>query len=160
MKIKYIVFAAIAICLGGIGYSQSSRYQSGATFWNFSAWTNVPGDVTNVSVAMDCTTLSDFALGIVAIATNNTGGAGSLDVVWETSVDGNNWPMQTNALLNNVGWFSIPLQSNHIMTCWGTNITVNAIGYWRVRHITNKANICFTNLNMWGHIKPTRQYSR
>lgn len=128
------------------------------TFWSFAGtWTNSPAVVTNLAAAIDVTQTADFALQIVAKTTNAAVG-GSLDFVWETSLDGSNWPTgYTNNAANSrtTGWFSA-LVTNNVTTVWVTNITVDSIGYWRIRSLTNNTSGNFTNLSIVGYIKPKR----
>jgi hypothetical protein len=127
------------------------------TFWSFAGtWTNGPTIVTNLNAAIDCTSVTDFSLSLIAYGTNNAGATGSFNVVWETSPDGANWPKDTNQISRSVGWFSIPVSSNDVKTVWTTNITMDAIGYWRLRHLTNAANMNYTNISIAGWIKPQR----
>lgn len=137
--------------------AQAADYAVQKTFWSFAGtWTNSPAVATNLAAAIDVTQFTDFALGIVGKSTNTTG-AGSLDIVWETSLDGSNWPItSTNAALGrNQGWFSAPI-TNGTAHVWITNITVDAIGYWRIRHLTNASSCNFTNLAISGYVKPKR----
>lgn len=137
--------------------AKAADYAVQKTFWSFAGtWTNTPTTVTNVAAAIDVTQFTDFALQVVASGTNNSVGAGSFDFVWETSLDGSNWPGITNQIGRTVGWFSVPMQTNSIKTVWVTNITVDAIGYWRIRHITNAANMNYTNIAITGYVKPKR----
>ncbi len=128
------------------------------TFWSFAGtWTNSPAVVTNLAAAIDVTQVTDFALQIVAKTTNAAVG-GSLDFVWETSLDGSNWPTSyTNNAANSrtTGWFSA-LVTNNVTTVWVTNITVDSIGYWRIRSLTNATSGNFTNMSIVGYIKPKR----
>jgi hypothetical protein len=127
------------------------------TFWSFAGtWTNSPTVVTNLNSVADCTKFTEFSLQVQASATNNQGGAGSFDFVWETSADGINWPGSTNQIGRTVGWFSAPIQSNAVRTVWSTNIVLDAIGYWRLRHLTNNANMNFTNIQIRAYAKPRR----
>ncbi len=137
--------------------ARAADYAVQKTFWNFAGtWTNSPTVVTNLAQAIDVTQVSDFSLQLVASATNAAGGAGGFSVVWETSLDGTNWPNETNQVSRSVGWFSIPCQTNAVKTTWVTNITVDAIGYWRIRHLTNAANMNYTNIALRGYVKPKR----
>lgn len=148
---------ALALLLAVVPQAKAGDYAVQKTFWSFAGtWTNVAATSTNIAAAIDVTPVTDFALQFLAKGTNNTGGAGSFDVVWETSLDGSNWPGTTNLVGRTTGWFSVPLQSNNVTTVWTTNITVDAIGYWRIRHITNNANMNFTNIAVTGYIKPKR----
>jgi len=137
--------------------TKAADYAVQKTFWRFAGtWTNSPAAITNLLSAIDVTTVTDFALGIVAKSTNTTG-AGTLDFVWETSADGTTWPtgLTNNALGRTQGWFSAPI-TNGIANVWHTNITVDAIGYWRIRTLTNASSCNFTNLAITGYIKPKR----
>jgi hypothetical protein len=137
---------------------KAADYAVQKTFWSFAGtWTNGPTVVTNLNAAIDVTQVSDFALTLIASGTNAAGAAGGFSVVWETSLDGSNWPQDTNQISRSVGWFSIPAQSNNVKTVWVTNITVDSIGYWRIRHITNAANMNYTNMAVRGYVKPKRQ---
>jgi hypothetical protein len=136
---------------------KAADYAVQKTFWSFAGtWTNSPTIVTNLNAAIDVTQFTDFALLVKAAGTNNSVGAGSFDIVWETSLDGVNWPGTTNQIGRTIGWFSAPYQSNSFNSVWVTNITVDAIGYWRIRHVTNQCNMNFTNLTIAGYVKPKR----
>ncbi len=141
--------------------SQAADYAVQKTFWSFNGtWTNSTTIVTNLNAVIDLTQFSDWALQIVAKGTNNTGGAGSFDINWETSLDGSNFASITNAggggLLRTSGWFAAPVQSNVTTTVWITNITADAIGYWRLRSVTNNTGMNYTNLTISGYVKPKR----
>ncbi len=137
--------------------ARAADYAIQKTFWSFAGtWTNGPTVATNLNAAADLTQFTDFSLAIIAKATNAAGAAGGFSVVWETSPDGTNWPQETNQVSQVVGWFSIPVQSNAVTTVWTTNITMNAIGYWRIRHLTNNANMNYTNIALRAYVKPKR----
>jgi hypothetical protein len=152
-----LAFAACIFALAGPPVATAADYAVQKTFWSFAGtWTNGPTIVTNIAAAIDVTQFTDFALQIVAKGTNAAGAAGSFDVVWDSSLDGSNWPGTTNLVGRTTGWFSAPVQSNNVTTVWLTNITVDAIGYWRIRHITNAANMNYTNISVTGYVKPKR----
>lgn len=150
-------FFAVAVALLTPPRARAADYAVQKTFWSFAGtWTNSPNAVTNLNSAIDVTQVTDFALAFVARSTNTTG-AGTLDFVWETSPDGSNWPITlTNAASGRAqGWFSAPI-TNGVAHVWVTNITVDAIGYWRIRSITNASSCNFTNLSITGYVKPKR----
>jgi hypothetical protein len=156
-KIKLLI-GIVAVALLPFA-SQAADYGISKTFWNFNGtWTNSPTVVTQLLAAADCTQITDFSLQVVAKATNGGAvAAGSFDIVWDVSADGSNFPTGiTNALPGSVGWFSVPVYSNAITTAWATNITVNAIGYWRIRAITNNANMNYTSIVVRAYAKPKR----
>src|SRR5689334_2916901 len=99
MKIsKSIVLAVALFFLLPILPARASDYGVLKTCWSFAGnWTNSPTVATNLNAAVNCTTFTEFTLQLLAYGTNNQGGAGSFDFVWETSADGTNWPMSTNA---------------------------------------------------------------
>lgn len=137
--------------------AQAADYAVQKTFWSFAGtWTNSPAVATNLAAAIDVTQFTDFTLALVAKSTNTTG-AGSIDVVWETSADGSNWPAgYTQGQIGRAfGWFSIPI-TNGVTHGWTTNITVDSIGYWRIRWATNGSSCNFTNLSLTGVVKPKR----
>lgn len=158
-KLTFAVPCALALAaVVMVPKASAADYAIQKTFWSFAGtWTNGPTIVTNLAAAGDFTQVTDFALTLIAKATNNAGGAGGFSVVWETSLDGTSWPQDTNQIANSVGWFSIPIQSNAVTTVWTTNITVNSIGYWRIRHLTNAANMNYTNIALRAYVKPKRQ---
>lgn len=136
---------------------KAADYAVQKTFWSFNGtWTNSPGVATNLLSAIDLTTVTDFTLSLVGKSTNTTG-TGTYDFVWETSPDGSNWPItSTNAALGrSQGWFSAPI-TNGVLHVWLTNITVDSIGFWRIRTGTNASSCNFTNLAIEGRIKPKR----
>jgi hypothetical protein len=137
--------------------AQAGDYAPLKTFWSFrGTWTNGPTIATNLAAAGDFTQVTDFSLAFIAYGTNAAGGAGSFDLFWETSLDGSNWPGTTNQIGRTTGWFSVPMQTNSIKTVWVTNITLNAIGYWRLRWLTNQANMNYTNIQIAAYGKPKR----
>jgi len=137
--------------------AKAADYAVQKTFWSFAGtWTNSATVNTNLNAAIDLTQVTDFVFSVVASTTNNTGGGGGLNFLWETSADGTNWPQDTNSILNNVGWFAVPIQSNNVLTAWNTNITVNAVGYWRIRYMTNASGNAITNIAIRGYVKPKR----
>ncbi len=159
-KIKTFLLTTIALVAMFLAAPKADA-QIAKTFWSAgttaaTAWTNVTGVVTNLNAAGDFSQVTDFALVFNGYGTNNSGGAGSFDVVWESSVDGSNYPKITNVVGRTCGWFAIPYQSNNVQTVWITNITVDAIPYWRIRHVTNNTGTAFTNISITAYIKPAR----
>ncbi len=139
------------------GHAASGDYAIQKNFWVFAGtWTNGPTIVTNLNQAINVTTVTDFQLSLIAKGTNNAGAAGGFDVVWEVSPDGSTWPGVTGLVHQVTGWFNIPVQSNNVTTVFATNITMNSLGYWRIRHLTNNANMNYTNIALRGYIKPKR----
>jgi len=157
-KIKSLLaLAALAAFTLTPPAARAADYAVQKTFWSFAGtWTNSPTVVSNLNAAIDCTQFTDFSLAVIAKATNNAGGAGGFSIVWETSPNGSDWPQDTNQISRAVGWFSIPIQSNAVTTVWTTNITMDAIGYYRIRHITNNCNMNYTNISLVGYVKPKR----
>ena len=140
--------------------ARAGDYAVGKTFWSFNGtWTNTATAVTNLSAAIDVTAVTDFSLQVIAKATNGGAvGAGGFSIVWETSLDGSNYSVETNASFGrSMGWFAVPVSTNAITTTWVTNITVDAIGYWRIRSVTNNCNMNYTNISILGYVKPKRQ---
>ncbi len=155
-RLLAVVLLLIALALP-TPEANAADYAIQKTFWSFAGtWTNSPGAITNLAAAIDVTQVSDFALSFVAKSTNTTG-AGTLDFVWETSPDGSNWPItSTNASLGRTqGWFSAPV-TNGVAHVWITNITVDSIGFWRIRTYTNASSCNFTNMAIAGRVKPKR----
>lgn len=158
MKAGWLVPLLLFFFLSATPTVRAGDYAVQKTFWSFAGtWTNSPAVVTNLAAAIDVTQVTDFSLQVVAKTTNAAVG-GSLDFVWETSLDGSNWPTSyTNNAANSrtTGWFSA-LVTNNVTTVWVTNITVDSIGYWRIRSLTNATSGNFTNLSIVGYIKPKR----
>lgn len=158
---KFTIAAALVMALAVMllaPKAQAADYAIQKTFWSFAGtWTNVVGAVTNLNSALDATQVSDFALQLVASSTNDAI-AGGISVVWETSLDGSNWPTSYTNFAGAPGvqgWFSIPT-TNLLKTVWTTNITVNSVGYWRIRSLTNASSGNFTNIALRGYVKPKR----
>lgn len=147
------LFAAVAVT----PRVEAGDYSLQKTFWSFAGtWTNVVGTATNLAAAIDVQQVTDFSLQAIFINTN-AATAGTIDVVWETSVDGSNWPTQSTNASNGraQGWFSFVV-TNNVKSVWITNITVDSIGYWRIRHLTNSSSGNYTNVQVVGYIKPKR----
>jgi hypothetical protein len=151
-----IVPALLALMLAPA--AKAADYAVQKTFWSFAGtWTNDVNVVTNLNAAIDVTQFTDFAIQLVA-KTTNAAVAGGISVVWETSLDGSNWPTSYTNFAGAplvTGWFSIPI-TNAVTTVWSSNITANAIGYWRIRSLTNASSGSFTNIALTGYVKPKR----
>jgi hypothetical protein len=111
-----------------------------------------------INQAVDVTQVGDFALSVFSVSSTAVSGAAPLAVKWQTSLDGVNWNATTNDAPGRAqGWFHIPASTGGGFTnYWVTNITVDAIGYWRVANITNTTGQSITNLVVRGYVKPKR----
>jgi len=102
--------------------AKAADYAVQKTFWSYAGtWTNSPAVVTNLAAAIDVTQFTDFGLQLVASTTNDAV-AGFVSVVWETSLDGSNWPTSYTNFAGAPamqGWFAIPV-TNLVKTVWNT----------------------------------------
>lgn len=133
---------------------RAADYAVQKTFWSVTDFTNVTATATNLAQAIDVTQVSDFALQIKTGITNPS--AGSLAIQWETSLDGTFLTTNNPAAPGSSGWFSVPLTNSGTRTVWTTNITVGAVGYWRLSWLTNSAGQSITNVSITGYAKPKR----
>lgn len=119
--------------------------------------TNVVGATTNVGALttgpVTLTKWQDFALSVDVGVTNAS--AGTLDIQWDTSLDGVTYTT-AKAMPGASGWFSVPLTNSTTRIYWTTNITLNAVGYFRVSWVTNQAGQHITNLVIKAYKKPAR----
>lgn len=152
-----LIASVVALAVTG-PQASAADYAVQKTFVSFNGTaTNDVSSISNLNSSIDLTQFGDFALQVVAKTTNAAVGGG-ISVVWETSLDGSNWPTSYTNFAGApgvVGWFSVPI-TNNVTTVWTTNITVNSIGYWRIRTITNASSGSFTNLVITGYVKPKR----
>lgn len=135
-----------------------AQYGVQKTFWS-ATLTNTTAFSTNLSAAIDVTQVTDFALNVRCGVTNPV--TGTIDIAWQTSADGN-WPAtngQAMAVIGQAGWFSIPCTNMGTILNWNTNITVGAVGYWRIAYITNNTVQNMTNAVVTGYIKTQRTRS-
>lgn len=112
------------------------------------------GSASNVLFTVNATRYGEFALEIrYSIAGTSTTGP---SIAWETSADGRNWCTAVDG--SGKGWFALPsnLGTAGATNTWVTNITVGAVGYWRIAWMTNGATQTLTNVGIraWG--KPNR----
>ena len=153
-----LALAACAMALVGPPAADAADYAVQKTFVSFNGTaTNDVNSISNLNAAIDVTQFTDFALQVLAKSTN-AAVAGGISIVWETSLDGSNWPtyVTNNAATPHMqGWFNVPT-TNNVTTLWTTNITVNSVGYWRIRTITNASSGSFTNFAITGYVKPKR----
>ncbi len=93
---------------------------------------------------------------LLALSTNAT--AGSFAVAYDVAAQTSTFPGigAGQAMLPASGWFSIPLTNNTTRVVWGTNITMNSAGYWRLNWLTNTAVQHMTNVSIRAYVKPFR----
>lgn len=107
---------------------------------------------TNLDAVADLTQWTEFQLEVQA--GNSNAVTGSLDIRWDTSNDGSKFPTHL-ALANNSGWFAVPLTNNGTAAIWHSNISVGALGYWRIEYITNNlGGFSSTGLTVRAYAKP------
>lgn len=154
IKAAAFALAAIALITLPVPKAEAADYAVQKTFYSFAGTdTNVVGQKTNLNAAIDCTQFTDFMLEFRATGTNAAGTAtGGFAVAWEYSADNSNWGTVDTMSQH---WFGIPT-TNKITTVFVTNITVNAIGYWRLAWLTNNSAHCITNMSIKGYVKPKR----
>jgi hypothetical protein len=127
--------------------------------------TNAPGATTNVAAIggtnhVTLTTWDSFALEVRTGLTNAS--AGTIDLAWQTSLDGVNWGNSGlgaggGAGGGSSGWFSVPLTNGGTACVWSTNVTVGSMGYWRISWATNNSTQNATNWVIKAWPKPRRQ---
>jgi len=107
---------------------------------------------TNINAVITATKYTDTYLwvGFKLMAA----GTSALDFRWEYSADGSTWPAIATA--GNSGWFGGPAGNGTTMVYWGTNLTFNAAGYYRISYITNGSANVVTNLSIRSYVKPKR----
>lgn len=158
-KIKYLKrFAALCALIGLVLMpAAGADYAIAKSFWVVANFTNNPATATNLAQVIDVTQFPDFALIVKGGLTNPS--AGTLDIKWDVSAD-NTYPVQAGVVAPlQSGWFSVPLTNNGTNFNWTTNITVNAVGYWRLTWLTNAAVQHMTNITIRGYVKPKRTAS-
>lgn len=107
---------------------------------------------TNINATVTCTKATDFYLWLTFKGMG--AGTSALTFRWEKSADGVTWP--AIATTGNSGWFSGPVMNGTTTVGWGTNITMDAAGFYRISYITNATAEVVTNLNIKAYFKPTR----
>lgn len=152
MKSKFIIIIALAALLAAVltPPAQAADYGVQKTIWSFGA-TNVTGTATNLDSAVDLTQFTEFQLEVRVDLTNAA--AGTLDLRWTTSNDGSQYTTAP-ALAGVSGWFSVPLTNNGTTATWRTNISVGALGYWKLAWLTNAAGQSITNASLRIYAKP------
>ncbi len=166
LVVAYILGAVAALLtLGSLPAMAQNTGQYGYTTLLEQGSTNLIA----TAAATNLTTVSTASNGVVLTKYNDfvlnvdgyTAGAltnGMIDVRWSTSVDGMAW--QTNCELKSgstCGWFSMDVNTggNHFM--FNTNITVGALGYWRIDFLTNRTGLTVSNTTIRAYLKPTRR---
>lgn len=157
MKLKnkiLILIAAFALAFALPADAQ--QYGAIKTLLSIST-TNANNTATNVGNIggananyVTLTKKGDFVLEVQALFTNAV--TGTIDVNYTTSADGSNWAT-TGA---GTGTFSVPCTNSGTALYWTTNITVNALGYWKATWVSNATGLSTTSLvvKAWG--KPER----
>ena len=136
---------------------KAADYAVQKTFWSWvGGQTNLNTTATNLAAAIDVTQFTDFALQVSCVFTN-TDLSGGIDIRWDTSIDNVNYSGQVVSP-GSSGWFRIPVPATNVANrvTWTTNITVGAVGYWRLAWLTNQAGQAITNLSIVGRVKPKR----
>lgn len=140
----------------------AADYAIQKTFWQSSSSTgstNAVGTVTNLNSVADLSQFTDFVLEVTAVSTNSTSG-GTFDINWDTAADPTRFGSGAAIASQNGsrGWFSIPLTNTvaNVTSVFTTNITVNALGYFRIISLTNNSFQCLTNWRVAAWVKPKR----
>jgi hypothetical protein len=137
------------ITLASALVASAQQYGVGNTLASIGG-TNATATASNVAGVATLTKYDQFSIEAVIALTNAA--AGTLDVAWDTSNDNSSWATTGAGL----GWFSIPLTNGGAVIKWNTNITINSVGYWRARWITNASGQSATSIVIRAYIKPRR----
>jgi len=152
MKSLLAVLAVLALA-ATVPTVRAAEYAPIGTVWSAPNFTNATGTATNLAVTIDCTTTTDFSLTFEFGLTNPA--AGSFNCRWEKSAT-------RNFLITNIanhadsGWFAVPLTNRGTKTVWTTNITMDAIGYYRIVWGTNQIGQSVTSALVRAYAKPAR----
>ena len=148
------------LCVLCVYSARAQQYEAITTLWSSGPnLTNPATLATNLSVTaagtngVNATSLGDFLLVFDGMFTNAT--AGPMNLTYETSGDGVNWNTNKGIAGGN-GWFGIPCTNDGVRTIWSTNITVAALGYWRIGWVTNQTGQALTNVSVVAYRKPRR----
>lgn len=133
--------------------ARAQQYGPLHTFWNVADFTNATATATNLASAVTLTKTAKWTLWVVVGVTNPA--AGTLDVRWDCSADGSTFLTTNNpAVPGSSGWFSIPLTNSGTKIPWATNMTSDALGYWRLNWLTNAAGQSVTSITIQAYSKP------
>lgn len=145
--------AALVAVIASASFARAQQYGVLHTFWNVADFTNTTATATNLASAVTLTKTAKWTLWVVVGVTNPA--AGTLDVRWDCSADGSNFLTTNNpAVPGSSGWFSIPLTNSGTKIVWATNMTADALGYWRLNWLTNAAGQSVTSITVQAYSKP------
>ena len=114
----------------------------------------ITATATNFAAVVNCTKHDKFALQFDILTTNAS--TGPVIVRWSTSLDGVSYASNPEVAGVSAGWFAIPTTNNAKSTTFLTNITVDAIGFWRLEYMTNTTVQHISNCVVRAYLKPQR----
>jgi len=159
MKFRhFLALSILTATLAFVATSYSSQYESYSTVTILAGGTNnVAGTAMNVYTnstnvtAIIAPTKSEYLPLMIGYkdVTGNVGTAPTVLFLFQRSLDGSTWELNTNGLTISIAGSTNALTPNVVVT----NLTVGGIGYYRLYGVLNTNGTALTNLTITYGIK-------